>query len=345
MFALQGIAQASSHVFGQRNSTEESSCPNKSLRHDERMITIQTIGTQQYVATVTTEATVTDKATGLVLATATKAGQISFVALGPETTITDNRAVVVQASFNCASLGSASGGGEDSHFIFDDLASNVCATNADLVHQAVPAAYSVVFGVESIADSSGNTVVGYSAYANNFSSAFGIGSSATAFGVALGYQNSANANAIAIGENADAYGGGVAMGTYTHAYSAGVAIGSASYAEDGASALGYGATASLEKSIAIGYEASSYGVQSAVIGPGMRCGQDYTTILSVSNRSALYGFIGLDADVDSDTHRLIVGMYDHLSGRVTSGVAVPLESVIAHLRSLGGVDYAFTEKN
>lgn len=75
------------------------------------MKTVKTIANQYYVATVSGEATVRDAASGLVLASAAEEGQVAFVAVGSETTVTDENAVVVPASFNGASAGSAAAGG------------------------------------------------------------------------------------------------------------------------------------------------------------------------------------------------------------------------------------------
>lgn len=75
------------------------------------MKTFQTIDNRPYVATVTAEATVTDKKSGLVLAKATEPGQITFLAIGETTLVSDDHAVVVPASFSLASAGSAAAGG------------------------------------------------------------------------------------------------------------------------------------------------------------------------------------------------------------------------------------------
>lgn len=77
------------------------------------MITVHTIDTKQYVATVTTEATVKDQASDLLLAKASEAGQVAFVAIGSETTISDDKAVVVPASFKGALGGEMSTAGGD----------------------------------------------------------------------------------------------------------------------------------------------------------------------------------------------------------------------------------------
>ncbi len=75
------------------------------------MNTFQTIENSCYVATVTGEATITDKASGLVLAQTSEAGQTPFLALGRETVVSDSRAVVIPAPFKGISPGTSSGKG------------------------------------------------------------------------------------------------------------------------------------------------------------------------------------------------------------------------------------------
>lgn len=101
------------------------------------MKTFKTIDNRPYVATVTAEATVTDKSTGLVLAKATEAGQITFLAIGEKTDISDDRAVVVPASFNGASAGSASGGGVSEKKVIELVAEQSNAYAGNNTHTGV----------------------------------------------------------------------------------------------------------------------------------------------------------------------------------------------------------------
>lgn len=80
----------------------------KAHLNDTKMKTIITSVNQHYVATLTQGATLMDKASGLLLASFPDAGQVGFVALGTETLVTDDQALVVPASFGTYFPGSSS---------------------------------------------------------------------------------------------------------------------------------------------------------------------------------------------------------------------------------------------
>lgn len=86
----------------------------------KHMKSIQTIDKRPYVATVTGETTVSDKASGLVLAKTNGPGQVTFFAIGEETVLSDDRAVVMPASFKGAPAGSCAVGGVSEDRV-DDL--------------------------------------------------------------------------------------------------------------------------------------------------------------------------------------------------------------------------------
>lgn len=77
------------------------------------MKTVKTSANQSYVATLTTGGTIKDTATDFLLTAVPGAGQVGFVALGPETTLSDDRALVVPITANNTAFGSFIGASSD----------------------------------------------------------------------------------------------------------------------------------------------------------------------------------------------------------------------------------------
>ncbi len=295
------------------------------------MKTFQTINHRYYVATVTEKATVTDKATGLVLAKTDEEGQVAFLALGVETNVSDNNAVVVPAPFNGASLGSSAGRGQS---LASEQLKALYGASADFATNSF-----ILFNPDFPADHSDTVLVGRVTRLGYAATSIGVNNSVDNFGVAAGYTVTAREGAVSVGSMAVGYAHSVSVGLMAHAETSCVSIGAdARSFQLRGTAIGESSRAN-SWSVAIGYDACAFGYYSSVVGSGMHTGASYTSVISAHNGSFLFSFLGVDHS--GATPRLIAGVYDRLACRVTTGAALPMTDFVALLKANGGADYSF----
>lgn len=157
------------------------------------------------------------------------------------------------------------------------------------------------FGIDSLG---GGTVVGFSAGADDYSTALGCGASARS-GIAIGYRANVSGNGIGIG--GDAIGGGIAIGGNTS--NGGIAIGhNATAGASGCIVIGDDANASTSNTIQLGNNNTNYTLN---VGSGDGVTSGYIEKGISSRPGNNYGFVDVSYSQDGNYVKELVtgGIY------------------------------------